>query len=144
MPIPDSSSKAQKNVKLWGFHSYKPDLDNLTKWSLDILNGLAYHDDAQIAHLKVYKIFSENPCTVIEICAIHKDMSKEFDTVMKVFNPDDIDNMCAYMRKISFFWDEISTLSPEIRLMARDEFAQMLVKFSNDFCPKLKKIMAKE
>jgi len=144
MPIPASSSEREKNAKLWGFHSCKPDLDNLTKWILDILNGIAYHDDAQISHLHAYKIYSENPCTVIEICAIQKDMTKELEAVMKIFKPDDIDAMCSLMKRTSFFWDEISSLSPEVRLMAREEFAQMLVNFSNEFCPRLKKIMCKE
>jgi hypothetical protein len=45
---------------------------------------------------------------------------------------------------VSFLWDEINTLPHEVRLMAREEFAQLLIKFSNEFAPRLKKIMCKE
>lgn len=39
----------------------KPDIDNIAKVIMDALNGLAYHDDAQICNLKVSKIYGDNP-----------------------------------------------------------------------------------
>jgi len=33
----------------------KPDVDNLAKSVIDALNGVAYHDDAQVAYLSVSK-----------------------------------------------------------------------------------------
>lgn len=49
-----------KDKKLWGENHYKrPDIDNLVKSTSDALNGLAWHDDGQIASLTVKKIYSE-------------------------------------------------------------------------------------
>lgn len=48
----------------------KPDTDNLLKLSMDALNGLAYHDDAQVVHawaLKRWCRVGETPHTLIGI-----------------------------------------------------------------------------
>lgn len=36
----------------------KPDVDNIAKIVLDALNGVAYHDDAQVVDLQVHKFYS--------------------------------------------------------------------------------------
>ena len=49
----------------------RPDIDNLAKFVLDGLNGLAYHDDRQVVKLVIYKLMdNEGDCsgrTVIEV-----------------------------------------------------------------------------
>lgn len=37
----------------------KPDMDNIVKVVADALNGVAYHDDTQIALLSASKIYSD-------------------------------------------------------------------------------------
>ena len=39
----------------------RPDIDNIAKICLDALNGIAYHDDSQVARLTVEKYYSEHP-----------------------------------------------------------------------------------
>lgn len=39
----------------------KPDLDNIAKIVCDALNGIAYHDDAQIYDLHIRKFYSHQP-----------------------------------------------------------------------------------
>lgn len=56
----------------WPFASVAaPDIDNLAKFVLDVMNGLAYEDDRQVVKLVVYNLFdSEHGCdgrTVIEV-----------------------------------------------------------------------------
>ena len=45
----------------------KPDCDNIFKIYSDILNGIAYKDDAQISKLLVEKLYSDNPRVEIVI-----------------------------------------------------------------------------
>lgn len=47
----------------------KPDTDNIAKIVLDALNGLAYHDDAQIVELTVIKTYSLIPRVEVSIYA---------------------------------------------------------------------------
>lgn len=45
MPMPKSWSKKRKEEQFGKPMTSKPDSDNLIKYSLDVLNGIAYHDD---------------------------------------------------------------------------------------------------
>lgn len=45
----------------------KPDGDNIIKVVCDALNGLAYHDDAQIVDMVVRKYYAESPKLVISV-----------------------------------------------------------------------------
>jgi Holliday junction resolvase RusA-like endonuclease len=55
--IPKSWSKGKKEAAF--FHTSKPDADNLIK-CLDALNGIAWHDDSQIATVTCYKRYTRN------------------------------------------------------------------------------------
>ena len=48
----------------------KPDLDNIAKTVLDALNGVAFHDDKQIATLFVEKYYSDAPR--VEVILVEK------------------------------------------------------------------------
>ena len=48
----------------------KPDTDNIAKIILDSLNGIAYHDDAQIVRLTVQKSYSREPRVLVEISEV--------------------------------------------------------------------------
>jgi Holliday junction resolvase RusA-like endonuclease len=48
----------------------RPDTDNLVKAIKDGLNGIGYHDDSQVAHLDVVKLYHAKdgkPCTRVTI-----------------------------------------------------------------------------
>lgn len=65
---PKSDSKAECARKLAGNApcTTKPDADNIEKIIMDALNGVAYDDDAQVAHVSASKFWREsNPgCSV--------------------------------------------------------------------------------
>lgn len=76
--IPASTSKKAKE-KMLTFQIYptkKPDGDNLLKL-LDGLNGVAWHDDAQIVESTITKIYGPMPYTSITVEEIINEANKE-------------------------------------------------------------------
>lgn len=63
MKVPVSLTKKVKTDMLEGRkqHTVKPDLDNLVKAILDALNGVAWHDDAQVVELHISKQYVRSP-----------------------------------------------------------------------------------
>lgn len=59
MPIPQSASQKQREKMLRGALRpvKKPDWDNIGKIICDALNGVAWHDDAQIVRATVSKLY---------------------------------------------------------------------------------------
>ena len=56
-PLPQSWPKAEKARLAGCFKTGTPDLDNLAKFLLDALNGLAWEDDRQVASLTCLKMW---------------------------------------------------------------------------------------
>ncbi len=71
--IPKSVNKKLKNLMLQGdiLPTKKPDSDNIIKITLDALNGVAYHDDAQICRIYFEKKYAEIPSIKITIKEIN-------------------------------------------------------------------------
>lgn len=67
--IPKSASKKNRTLMLKRVLRpvKKPDGDNIIKVVCDALNGLAYHDDAQIVDMVIRKYYAESPKLVISI-----------------------------------------------------------------------------
>lgn len=61
--IPKSASKKSKKMMINGqlLPAKKPDIDNIAKVVLEALNGICYHDDAQICQICCKKMYAENP-----------------------------------------------------------------------------------
>ena len=57
MPMPKSWSQKRKEEQLGKPMSSKPDIDNLMKWILDVLNGIAYTDDRLVSSTYSEKIW---------------------------------------------------------------------------------------
>lgn len=67
MALPSNAPKKAKNEFLGKPHTAKPDLDNLVKWVLDVLNGIVYRDDSLVAKICCEKYYSQSPKTEIKI-----------------------------------------------------------------------------
>ena len=67
--VPKSTSKRNRTLMLAGQirPTKKPDVDNLIKAVCDALNGIAYHDDAQVTSVFCAKFYDEEPRLVIQI-----------------------------------------------------------------------------
>lgn len=65
--IPESWSKKKRDAHEGRPCIKRPDIDNYIKWSLDVMNGMVFHDDSQVYDIRAYKIYSDNPRTEIII-----------------------------------------------------------------------------
>lgn len=67
-----SWSKKRRREALAGLSqpTRKPDIDNVVKSVLDGLNGVAFHDDAQVVELYVTKRWSEDPRLDVQVIPI--------------------------------------------------------------------------
>lgn len=68
-PLPKAANKARRANAVAGleWHVSKPDGDNILKAICDGLNGVVWHDDAQVAQATVIKLYSETPRAVVEV-----------------------------------------------------------------------------
>jgi Holliday junction resolvase RusA-like endonuclease len=69
LPIPKSASKVKTSTMNNSPHTHKPDIDNLIKFVLDVLNGIAFDDDRQVSEIIAHKMWSNTPRTEITITA---------------------------------------------------------------------------
>lgn len=143
LPIADSSSMPQKNAKLWGFETHKPDLDNLVKF-MDIANGILWRDDSQIAILTAKKMYSENPCTIIEIKYIKIPMDTETKKITALFSPDEMETFWYDLQTVSHAICEMRSAIAEDKLLFMPEVAKKIMNFSTNYVPKLKKLVKKD
>ncbi|TPE53060.1 RusA family crossover junction endodeoxyribonuclease [Amaricoccus solimangrovi] len=65
--IPKSWSKKKRAALLGAPHAQKPDASNIAKQVEDALNGIAYHDDAQVVDTRCRKFWGEYAQTVVSI-----------------------------------------------------------------------------
>ena len=72
MPIPKSTSKVKQRAMINGtyHHMVKPDVDNLQKFILDVLNDIVFKDDAQVIEIRAKKIYSSKPGTHVRVIPI--------------------------------------------------------------------------
>lgn len=65
--MPRSWSKRKREAMHGQFHTQKPDSDNVTKAIKDSLNGVAWHDDCQVADERTVKRWSVYARTFVQI-----------------------------------------------------------------------------
>lgn len=58
-------------------HTKKPDLDNMIKFYMDVLNGVLWKDDVQIVFVQAVKQFQETPSVAITIEEIEDEQKRE-------------------------------------------------------------------
>jgi Holliday junction resolvase RusA-like endonuclease len=66
-PFLKSWSKKERAISEGAPKITKPDADNIAKLYGDALNGVAWTDDNIITELTVRKLYSREPCVVIEV-----------------------------------------------------------------------------
>lgn len=82
-PFPSSWNTAKKKAFLGVPCICRPDVDNAAKYYLDVMNGIAYEDDAHISQLWVEKYYSEQAYVEILLTPIGGDMIHEHAKTVK-------------------------------------------------------------
>lgn len=72
-PFLKSWSKSHREEAEGMVKTTKPDADNISKLYLDAMNGIIYNDDNQVVDLRVQKLYSEEPCVVIDIESLDEE-----------------------------------------------------------------------
>jgi len=67
--IPKTRAKGKHRLAPGAPHTQKPDSSNISKQVEDALNGIAYHDDAQVCDTRCRKAWGERNETVITLRA---------------------------------------------------------------------------
>jgi Holliday junction resolvase RusA-like endonuclease len=66
-PIPKSWSKTKQLDALGRFVTTRPDLDNVLKLAKDAMNTVVYHDDSQVAQVRMEKYYGTQPKLVVTV-----------------------------------------------------------------------------
>lgn len=109
--VPKSATKSNKNEKLWGIEkeNINKDLDNLEKFYLDCMSGIAFTDDKQVVKLSSEKFYSLCPRTEIEIKA--KPMAEsEVKKILSLVSPYDFNELAKICFDIYALREELSTV----------------------------------
>lgn len=140
MPVPESSTNAQRNAKLWyPQHTIKPDIDNLIKFFLDCANGILFPDDSMIWSINAKKIYSKKPRTEIKMRSIKKpDAASLQMQVFLLFSPEELNEFIADINECPgflFFPDLVDISGHKI-----DQLSRFLINFSEKYGGKIQKI----
>jgi Holliday junction resolvase RusA-like endonuclease len=142
-----ASSKSVTNLRQWQIlsaHESRRDLDNMQKFVMDCGNGILWPDDRCIVEISARKVYSKNPCTIINIETLSEgNMTAVEENVYKVFSVDDINDFQAgiwdlYNNLPKYYFSDNSLSQDELARTARS-----MIEFSNKWADKLKKIKEK-
>lgn len=94
-PIPKSASKKKKEEMKSGIlrPTKKPDNDNIEKVISDALNGVAFHDDAQIVDNQTRKFYSEEPRVEVTITLAKSNHEPEKVSLFDRLEADDVPSL---------------------------------------------------
>jgi len=105
MPMPKSWSQKRKKEQFGKPMASKPDIDNLMKWSLDVLNGIAYTDDRLVSSTYAEKVWDyegkvnisihEQKMSLLEEIRMMGDAAVEMHAAL-----DELYHFAANMKKI--------------------------------------------
>lgn len=68
-PMPKSNTKVHDKLR-GKSHTYRPDIDNLIKFILDVCNDVLIKDDCCVSSINAIKVYSDNPHTKFTISTI--------------------------------------------------------------------------
>lgn len=123
--LPSGLSIPMRNLHAWGImaNAAKPDVDNLSKTYLDVLNGIAYHDDRQVIALNCRKCYSVEPMTVIEIMENSEIRTETTHAaILSKFGPDALSDLATLtndLQKALAIASRIDPHSPDAELTMR-------------------------
>ena len=120
MPMPKSWSQKRKEEQFGKPMTSKPDVDNLMKWILDVLNGIAYQDDRYVTSGCFQKIWGYQG--KVEVSVKEQEMSP-LDEISILGNA--AVKMHLALDEIYEFCLGIKKMNPSKRFQ---EFSEFLIK----------------
>ena len=96
-PVPASWPKKKRAAAMAGdiYPTAKPDADNIAKAILDALNGIAFHDDKQVADCRIGKRYTfrddDSPRIVVHIAPMKTFAQLRAEAVSETSSPHDLD-----------------------------------------------------
>lgn len=140
LPLPDSASEPKRNEKLWNLDQcHKPDLDNLIK-TWDFANQILWDDDRQIVKLTAKKLYSENPCTIIEIKYINICMDKDVKKVTNLFSPEEMNDFYCELQVMANAIGQMQSYIQEDQYLFLPPAAKEIIEFARKNSKKLAKL----
>lgn len=144
LPIANSSTLSQRNAKLWGFDACnkKPDLSNLLKFYEDCANEVFYPDDSMIVKCEMFKQYSDNPRTEIEIMPKLKfNIDKDIESIINSFRPEELKEFIQDASRLSKIdCNDLTDNCARDKTLLLTEIAYLLAEFSNKYSENFKKI----
>ncbi len=146
IPLAESLTMAQKNAKLWNiddsFHS-KKDIDNFVKFYFDVANRILWHDDAQVVELYACQKYSENPCTIIDVCPIKNLMTEKTKKIAKIFSPKELEILNVHLSVLKNALAQFESCPEDEKTFMAEHASLELIAFANEYAQKLNKIRDK-
>lgn len=100
-PFPKGTSKKALKTLEGAWHVKKPDVDNIVKFVLDVLAGIAFTDDNQVANIWFEKRLSCNPRVEVSVFPLEDNLINEHAlTVKKEISVADLDYMIKKAHRI--------------------------------------------
>jgi len=73
MSKPKTTQRRPVKMRNQIYHDKKFDIDNMIKFYLDVLNGIAYQDDRMVAVINAEKIYADHPCVKIKVYTLEEE-----------------------------------------------------------------------
>lgn len=135
------------NLLHWGImdHVEKPDVDNICKFYLDVLNKIIYEDDKQIIQCIGNKFYSEDPRTEIKIMPKKPECCDQVKELLSLLPPSEISSISDILSSITDWCDKSENpyhLTENCNF-DYDEVAFLILEFAEKHADNLKKINKK-
>lgn len=142
MPIPKHQTKLKENLFRWlPISTKKPDIDNLAKFYLDAANGVIWKDDCQIISLKIKKIYSDRPATIIKVDFEEMLTDENANEILEIVSPEEFSDICTILKEFQEYYADGDTFD---RPIWATRAAALLSKLADKYSTHLAKIKKKQ
>jgi Holliday junction resolvase RusA-like endonuclease len=107
MPFPKAATKTFIEQNFHKPHIKRPDIDNLIKFYLDLMNGLIYTDDSLVSNIYAQKVYAVEPKTLILVSSTGGIMINEHVLEYQKLTQENIAYIASKANSLGFSKREI-------------------------------------